>query len=330
MAIKNPVILTSRIRFARNLQGYNFSTMIKGTASEREINAKVSNLFSRVGGYNFYKMSDLSEDDRNSLYERYFISKNLLSAPNGAVAINRDKSISIMVNEEDHVREQCILQGFDLDGAYNKICYVDDMLARNLRFSQTNKFYYTTCPSNLGTGMRASVMMFLPALTYTGRIHFIMKQAVSQGITIRGAFGEGSVAEGFWYQVSNSRTIGNAQTILQQVNTFIQSVNEQEIDERLSLYSEYKTQFEDTCFRAYGILRHAKMLSYAECMENIAKVKLACSLDFMQLKNSEALDDLLVAVRPSTLKLLTGNQDDLQSRALYVNQALNTKIKIVD
>jgi protein arginine kinase len=317
------IAVSTRIRLARNFDNYFFPSVIRGTDAERKIVAIVSDLFNRFGGYKTIKMSDLSCDEKSSLIERYLISQNLAASQLGAVILSSDKCVSVMVNEEDHLRLQCIISGFDFDEARRRILPVDNLLNRNFRFAKDGNFYYTACPSNLGSGMRASVMTFLPALSYTGAIDYIMDKAKKTGITFRGAFGEGSSAEGYWYQVSNSRTMQKPEEIIDNVSKFVVSVVSDENDERYHLYGENKNEIEDECLRAYGILGHCRLLSYDECVNLIAKVKLGNSLGFLPLKNPRALDDLLVSCRPATLKIFQKDAgNELVLRANYVSDAL--------
>ena len=316
------VAVSTRIRLARNFDGYFFPSMISKSNQEREIGAFTSDLFLKIGGYEVISMKNLSIDEKNSLIERYLISKNLANNPYGLVCVSKNNEISVMVNEEDHIREQCILSGFDLKGALEKIMPLDNLLNRNFRFAKENDFYYTACPSNLGTGMRASVMLFLPALVYTDKIAKIMEDAKSEGITFRGAFGEGSLAEGFWYQVSNSRTLGSVSNLIEKVSNFVLSVCDEENDERYRLLSDFEHEIKDECMRAYGILTNCHLLSYKECINLIAKVKFANSVGVLELKNPSALDDLIVTVRPATLKFISDNEEnEYIARANYVKSA---------
>lgn len=320
--IDTSVIVSSRIRLARNIEGYLFPVLLKNTKEEKFLVSMVTSLFSRLGEYDVLNMNNLSQTKVDSLIERYLISPVLAKNLQGAVCISGDKSLSIMVMEEDHLREQCFVNGLDLVGAYKKIMGLDQFLARNVRFCKKGNVYLTACPSNLGSGMRASVMMFLPALCYTGEIDYVFELAQTKNITIRGAFGEGSQAEGFWFQVSNGITLLAPQDILQLVNDFSLTVVNLEKRARDELFETHKDEFIDKCLRAYGILQNSYLLSYEECCQLIARVKLGNSLGFLPLKNPNALDDLLVTVRPNTLKLVKGDQrDEYLVRAEYVKEA---------
>ena len=288
------------VSMLKDLKTKNANLHLIGLMSDKNIHSDINHL---------YKIIDISKD-----FAKPEIPAGLFTGDNG--------KISIMVNEEDHIREQCILSGFDLKGAVEKIMPLDNLLNRNFRFAKENDFYYTACPSNLGTGMRASVMLFLPALVYTDKIAKIMEDAKSEGITFRGAFGEGSLAEGFWYQVSNSRTLGSVSNLIEKVSNFVLSVCDEENDERYRLLSDFEHEIKDECMRAYGILTNCHLLSYKECINLIAKVKFASSVGVLELKNPSALDDLIVTVRPATLKFISDNEEnEYIARANYVKSA---------
>ncbi|MGN0819210.1 MAG: hypothetical protein ACI4M6_02290 [Christensenellaceae bacterium] len=317
------IAVSSRIRLARNIENYKYSAVIRGTAKEKEILEYVRQFFNNYGGFRFVAIHGLSQLEKQYLVESYRISKNLALNENGAVAISDDESVFIMVNEEDHIREQCILRGLDLIGAYSKLEKVDKCLNANLHFSKDGNFYYTSCPTNLGTGMRASVMMFLPALTDTRKLDDIIYVARENGITFRGAFGEGSAAEGYWYQVSNSYTLDRCEDVMQKVEGFVLDLCDRENDMRYRIYNNSKLAFEDKCMRSLGILKYAKQLDSEECLKHLANVKLANALGVIPLKNSGILDDLAATVKSATLKYLSKGSDSVEVlRADYVNKAM--------
>lgn len=313
-------IVSSRIRLARNFDGYAFPPQIRDASQLNNIVNFVSSLLKKCD-FEIIKMNEIDDVLRQSLYERYYISSLIVKNDQSAVAINSKKNLSVLINEEDHIREQCIVTGLDLFGAFKIASSLDNMLANNFRFAKLGNSFLTACPSNIGTGMRASVMMFLPALSYSNKIEDIIYDANRNNITLRGAFGEGSNAEGYWYQVSNRRTLGDANEIMETVNNFVLAISDMENDERYSLYGRYKNKFEDRCFRAYGILKSCRLLSYEESVELISEVKLGNALGFIDLKNSVLLDDLSVTLRPNTLRVLIGDNEDY-TRAEYVRNAL--------
>lgn len=319
------IIVSSRIRLARNLQDFDFPAIIRGTEQEKQIVASCSAVLNKLG-FTTFKMSALDDVEKRSFTERYVISKNLASSPYGAVALSKDGLLPVMINEEDHLREQCMYKGLDLDGAYLRIGQLDKILNSNLRFAVKSGFYYTACPTNLGTGMRASVMAFLPALTKSGKLSDLAMLAYERGITIRGAFGEGSKSEGYYYQISNSVTIGDAKSIIDNVKSFVRIVSEEELKERKYEFLQNPLKVKDESLRAFGLLTHAAILPYEEFGELIARVKIGISLGILSCDNSFAIDDLAIGARPNTLFLSDGIASDTidEKRATFVKNALST------
>lgn len=324
--INADVVISTRIRFARNLQDYDFPSIINGKGDELSVIRACSSVLAHFKGFKTYLMRDLSESEKLSLTERYIISKNLCNSPNGAVSISQDELLSVMINEEDHVREQCMVKGLDFESALSRISVLDKVLASNLRFAVKNGFYYTACPTNLGTGMRASLMMFLPSLTKEGRILDLQRLGYKEGITIRGALGEGSLAEGYYYQISNSVTIGDVKKIVEKVKNFALMVCDEENDLRQKEYLENPVKIKDECLRSLGILTHCAILPYNEFCELISEVKLGIALGVIGCDNPSAIDDLSVSARPYTLSLNAkglGDSED-EMRATFVKNALKT------
>ena len=229
------------------------------------------------------------------------------------------------MNEEDHVREQCIVKGNDLDTAYERLCAIDRILCGNIRFAKKGSAYLTACPTNLGTGMRASVMVYLPALASTGAARDMAAAAIRQGLTVRGAFGEGTGCEGDLYQISNGVTLNvTPEKIIEKVKRFSAKVISYERESRYDAYSKKPREFEDVCFRALGVLRSCVLLEYGEFLDLIGKVKLGVFLGFISAKNKELFDDLLVTARSCNLSLLMGGDaPENEKRAKFVKQALD-------
>ena len=314
------IAVSSRIRLARNVRGYAFPCVIRGTKKQEEITNIFASVLKRTGEFDFRKVYELSPLEKRSLVERYLISNKLADENFGAVAVSKDGLISVMINEEDHVREQIIYRGLDLEKAYARIANLDGIMRANVDFAVSGNTYYTACPSNLGTGMRASVMLFLPAHTGYGKIGQLSEQARDLGLIVRGAFGEGSVGEGYFYQVSNEVTYDITESeIIRLVKRFVKDVIDDEIYLRQTMLSEDKLGFADKCLRAKGILENAVLLSYEELTELIANIKLGISVGIINCENPYYIDDLLVAARSATLSLNVGGAyDEAAARAKFV------------
>lgn len=295
-------VITSRVRLARNLDGYPF--FIKNQKSAKEIIKSVNRALVKCDTFNLYYMSNLSEIKMEALKERYLISNNLIKNKEcGAVLINPDESVSVMINEEDVIREQCFVRGLNLFSAYDKLSVIDEELEKNLDIAYSKKFgYLTACPTNLGTGLRASVMMFLPALTEGGKISALVREVEELGLTVRGVYGEGSRAEGFTYQISNEVTLGaTEEEILDEVTKTVVRICTAEREEAERIYGGKELDTMDRARKSFGVLTNAVLLSYQEFLEHISRVKIGAMLGVINVSDIEKIDDLIVSVRPHSL-----------------------------
>ncbi|MBE7087342.1 MAG: ATP--guanido phosphotransferase [Clostridiales bacterium] len=324
-------IIMSRIRLARNLNGYPF--VIKSVPLAKDIIKKVNRAVVKCDTFNLFYMSNFSDLKLEAMKERHLISQNLIDNKLcGAALINADESISIMINEEDVIREQCFMRGLRVSEAYKKLSQIDDELVKNLDIAYTEKWgYLTACPTNLGTGLRASVMMFLPALTESGKIDDLALEAKRLGLTIRGVYGEGSRAEGYVYQISNEVTLGVTESeILAQVEEAVERICVAERAEMKKLFARNKLKVMDRSRRSFGILTNALMLTYDEFLRHLAQVKIGIMLDVINIKDIEKLDDLMVSVRPANLcdgygKTLSEIDRDLVRAEIVGKQLLKLK-----
>lgn len=322
-------IIKSRVRLARNLEGYPFK--IKNPDTAREIVKKVNRALVKCGTFNLFFTSNLTDIKLEAMKERHLISSELIENRDcGAALITPDETISVMVCEEDVIREQCFMKGLRLDEAYDKLNRIDDELSKNLDIAYSEKFgYLTACTTNLGTGLRASVMMFLPALTVSGKIGELVKTVERLGLTVRGLYGEGSSAEGYVYQISNEITLGVSEyDVIKEVRSAAERIcqAEREISERVfGGKNELKTM--DKARKAYGVLTNAVMLSYGEFLNLIAEVKLGAMLGMVNIADIAKIDDLIISVRPANLceeygKRLSATDRDL-FRAEVVGKTLS-------
>ncbi len=320
-------IIMSRIRLARNLSGYPFK--IEDPNLAKDVVKKVYRALVKADTFNLFFVSNLSEMKLEAMKERHLISNNLMeNALCGAALINQDESVSVMVNEEDHIREQCFMRGLSLNEAYNRIDKIDDALSNNLALAfDTDLGYLTACPTNLGTGLRASVMMFLPALSTSGKINALIDEVASLGLTVRGLYGEGSAAEGYMYQISNEVTLGVfEQDIISTVEQTVVEICAAERDEmeRVFVKNELKTM--DRTRKSYGVLTNAVMLDYNEFLSHIANVKLGAMLGMININNLAAIDDLIIRTRPANLCEQYGKRLSAINRDLFRAEIVGKKL----
>ena len=304
--IKTTVIST-RIRLARNFAAYPFPRRMDDAQAE-DIVYLVGEGLKQFDEFTKYEIDGLSRQQATLLKERYLISPALLKSKKGAAFVSDDKAISVMVNEEDHLREQYIYKGFDLYKAYERISGIDDGLAELYDFAFDDKLgYITACPSNLGTGMRASVMMFLPGLTQNGGLKAVLPTLKENGLTVRGTFGEGSTTEGCIYQISNERTLGvSEKDILDAVIDTTKMLCKQEGKAREEMLKKSGAELKDKCLRSFGTLTNCAILSEEELYSKLLEVRLGIALGFLQAADSEEFENFFNDMRPTAFRISNG------------------------
>ena len=313
-------VVSSRIRLARNLADFPFPNRIESVRQAKEIIRIVSNAASRLGEFKLYYMDEITDSVAMSLRDDHLISEELASNKKyGAALIDEgdfeesDRSFgktSVMINEEDHLREQYIVKGLNLNTAFLKLSEMDDSLSKMMRFAYDAKLgYLTACPTNLGTGLRASVMLFLPGLTRMNKMNKLIREISRLGHTVRGVYGEGSAAEGYMYQISNEVTLGVTEDyILSEVQKAVLEIVNLEAQARRALVSEDYIGVKDCCRRAYGILTNCEKISFSEFLKLVSDVRLGAALGFVALDDAYKIDDLIASVRPANIALLSDEE----------------------
>ena len=314
-------VISTRVRLARNLEGYPFPSHLKSEKQAKEIIRLVSSGFSRLDEFKLYYMDAVDDENAVCLMENHLISPMLIKNKRfSAALINTQENVSIMINEEDHLREQCIVKGFDLPLAYDTMNGIDNRICKSMKFAFDEQFgFLTACPTNLGTGLRASVMLFLPALTVNGVMPRVIRSISRLGLTVRGVYGEGSDAEGYMYQISNEVTLGvTEEEILTQVKEAVLKICELEEAERRNLIQGSSAlEIQDECLRAYGILTNCAKISTREFVSLTAKVKLGACLGYINIDDVSAIDDLVIKLTPSNITAAAGKQLTALERDVY-------------
>ncbi len=331
------IVTSTRIRLARNFAAYPFPQKLTKKLA-KEVVYLVEQTLSELDNFQKNDIATLSEEESILLQEQHLISPALIARKGiSAAFISPDKSISVMVNEEDHLRQQCIHKGFDLYKAYETISGIDEGLGNTLAFAYDKKLgYLTACPSNLGTGMRASVMMFLPGLAWSKELETFIPQLKAGGLTVRGVFGEGTAAEGYNYQVSNERTLGTSEEeILGQMVRMTMTLCDLEIRARERMLKQKRIPLKDACLRAYGTLTNCAQLTQKELMAGIVKVKLGLALGFFRARDMQDFNDFLADMRPASFRLENRLQGASESdcnliRADIVHKVLPELVSRVD
>lgn len=298
------VVISTRVRLARNLSGVPFPC---GLSAERksEVSQKVKAAFKEGGtgdGFDFLEMGNMEVRDALSMVERHLISPEFSRCSQGsALLLKKDESVSIMVNEEDHLRIQVMRPGLDLDEAYRIADEIDTALDRELRFAFDDRLgYLTQCPTNLGTGMRASIMLHLPALHERGAIQQMANTVSKLGLTIRGLYGEGSKPEGAIYQLSNQVTLGiSEQSAIENLKGIAAQIIREERAGREQLRKN--PRFEDMVWRSLGLLRTARLLSHDEFMTLISNLRVGVALGIVEGIGLDTLSGLISDAQPATI-----------------------------
>lgn len=329
MNSSDTIIISTRLRLARNIAGLPFPHKLNEMSS-RKIVDNVEQTLLPVDNFRRYDMKGISPLDGTILQEKHLISPDLLEdCPFGAVLISGDENVSVMVNEEDHIREQVILPGLSLDQAYDRVNRIDDVLGKNLEFAFDNRFgYLTSCTTNLGTGMRASVMMFLPALTMQNMIDSCINDVGRLNMTVRGVYGEGSKAEGYLYQVSNQRSLGMKESdIIDSVKGAINHIVEAELRAR-ELLKRDEPELKDKIARAWGIATNAYKLSTEEAMQYLALVRLGCYYGYIDITGATEFQKLITDCQPASMQRSGGSNMSVRERdelrARHVAQTLKS------
>ncbi len=313
------VVVSTRVRLARNFADYPFPNRLTDVGQAREIVRLLAAELNHTDTFDVYYMSSVSAEKAAFLKERHLISQDLINNRRiSAALVSRDESISVMINEEDHVREQYFLNEFNLKKVYERISGIDDIISESIPFAYDEALgYLTACPTNLGTGLRASVMLFLPGLTRRSVMRKLMPYLTRLGLTVRGAFGEGSGTEGELYQVSNEITLGRSEDeILKVVEDAVRLIAEFELRERQRLMEEDEVAFRDRVCRAYGILTNCVRIDAHEFMLHMADVKLGVASGILNGTMQE-LNDLIVAMRPANINRLNGAPLGERERDVY-------------
>ncbi|MDE5990609.1 MAG: ATP--guanido phosphotransferase [Clostridia bacterium] len=321
------MVISSRVRLARNINGLPFPSMLRGNEPKlKDFYTKTREVCDSRFANKFYGVSRLSQLQLSSLIENHLISPALCENAFGAAIISDDKTISIMLNEEDHLREQCILGGYRLDEAYRTAESVDVALRNKLDIAFKLPYgHLTSCPTNLGAGMRASVMMFLPAMAINHTIDIEIRKMHARGITLRGVYGEGSTADGFMYQISNQSAVGmSEEEILQKVKNEVGRLCELEEQAQRSIKG---INIEDQIWRAYGLLRYAKKLCQKEFADNIALVKLGVIYGMFDI-DIDMLNRLINDTQKNTLSLNARRELNASERDVLRAKMINEKLKL--
>ncbi|CAM4217229.1 protein arginine kinase [Lederbergia lenta] len=327
------IILSSRIRLARNLRNYKFPTLFSNDDA-REIIGNIQGYLQQGVFKEYGPMELLLVDDLKSLQKRVLVEKHLISPrlteheSHGAVILSDNEDISIMINEEDHIRIQCLYPGLQIKEALEKANAIDDMLEAKVDFAFDEDLgYLTSCPTNVGTGLRASVMLHLPALILTRQMNRIIPAINQLGLVVRGIYGEGSEALGNIFQISNQITLGKSEAdIVGDLTSVVQQIIAQERSAREALVKTSNIQLEDKVFRSLGILANSRIIETKEATECLSDVRLGIDTGFIKHLSKNILNELMILTQPGFLQQYAGGplrpaERDIK-RAAFIRERL--------
>lgn len=315
------IVLSSRVRLARNIAGLTYPTVADSDTRRQVVDALRQAVEKSVllKSGELITSGEITELDRNFLIERHLISPEFMKEKDHhALYVGEDEALAIMVNEEDHLRIQAITSGLEIARTYELADQADVELAGTLAFDFDRDFgFLTACPTNVGTGMRASVLIHLPGLVLTRGIDAVINRITKVGLAVRGFYGEGSDVLGNLFQISNQTTLGRSeQDILDSLEKVTRQIIEYELSARETLVRDAKEQIEDKIWRAYGILKYARVLSSAEVMNLLSAVRLGLGLGFIRDVSLGTINEILLLSQPSHLqkyhqKELSSNERDI-------------------
>ncbi|MBS4197830.1 protein arginine kinase [Lederbergia citri] len=331
------IILSSRIRLARNFRNYKFPTLFSNEEAREIINQLKeihSDLFDSYGVMEFLEVEDLKTLQKRVLVEKHLISPRLAeNASHGAVILSENEDISIMVNEEDHIRIQCLFPGLQINEALKRANEIDDLLEEKIDYAfDENLGYLTSCPTNVGTGLRASVMVHLPALILTRQMNRIIPAINQLGLVVRGMYGEGSEALGNIFQISNQITLGKSEEdIVGDLTSVVQQIIAQERSAREALVKTSNIQLEDRVFRSYGILANSRVIETKEAAECLSDVRLGIDTGYIKHLSRNILNELMILTQPGFLQQYAGGplrpaERDIK-RAAFIRERLKLEEK---
>ena len=328
---ESDVVVSTRVRLARNLAGHRFVSRAD-LDERRELVEKLRAAAAPAlpaPDTEYYDLDLAPALDRQLLVERHLISREHADAegPRGAL-IAEGETISLMINEEDHLRMQALRAGFEVAAAWERVNRLDDAIEAQAPYAFDSQYgYLTACPTNVGTGLRVSVMLHLPALSMTRELQRVFAAAAKIDFIVRGLYGEGTQGHGDFYQLSNQKTLGRSEEeILSNLDVVIPQIIRYERKVRAALFNEHRMQVEDRIGRAVGILANARMVSSEEALHLLSQLRLGINLGLVKDLEIAAISRLFIITRPAHLQKLEGRELDAQARdrarAVYLRKHL--------
>lgn len=332
---ESDIVVGSRVRLARNLEGIPFPQVAseeqQSTVLETVEKAVKAGKGDGVGHLEFIRLGAISPLERQLLVERHLVSPQHAQNPrNRAVVLRGDEAVSVMVNEEDHLRIQTLFPGLQLMEAWSLCNRVDDFFEAGIDYAVSERRgYLTACPTNVGTGMRVSCMFHLPGLAMTDQVQTVMGAVAKFGLAVRGLYGEGTEVLGNLYQLSNQITLGHSeQEVIKHLENVAAQVIVQERNARGHILETARLQVEDRVWRSYGLLANARLLTSHEAMQMLSDVRLGIDAGLIKGLPSRILQELLVMIRPAHLQKIMGRELGAPERDLHRATLVRERIRI--
>jgi protein arginine kinase len=328
---ESSVVLSTRIRLARNVSGFKFPNSASDADREKllEYFDSAINKSEFLNRGQFYRTKGINRTDSSFLVERHLISPTMLDKLDGAgVFIAPSEKVSIMINEEDHLRIQAITTGLEMDRTMELAAQFDNEVGRLLEYDYDSDFgFLTACPTNVGTGLRASVLIHLPGLVLTREIDTVIQKVTKMGLAVRGFYGEGTDVLGNLFQISNQTTLGQSETdILEAIERVTRIIIGDEATARSRLSDEAYDHICDKIWRAYGILKFARVLSSEEVMNLLSAVRLGLAMNIIKSLSIETINDILLLSQPAHLIKYYGKEIDSDQRDIVRAEMVREKL----
>lgn len=327
---QDDVVLSTRVRLARNIKGIPFPNRMSSEDAEKVI-SMVSEALSKLNyKFKLIRLDGITDIERQRLMEEHFISPQMLKNPeHKAVFLSEDESVAIMINEEDHIRMQCIYAGLEDSKSYDLVSKIDDFLGETLQYAFHKKYgHLTACPTNVGTGMRMSFMLHLPALCMARMADNLFAAVGKLGVTVRGMYGEGTKSSGYIFQISNQTTLGKSESELSQnLTDVVNQIITKERELRRRIAKDKGVALEDNIMRSYGIIRYARKISTDELTGLLSNVRFGVSLGIIDDIDVNKLNEIMVITRPAHI-METGTEDGFArdvKRAEVIKAVLSAK-----
>lgn len=305
-ALDDDVVISTRVRVARNIEKYRFPSYMTVTESDTLTNDILIGMKEALDdNYRFIRVRDISPREQMVYIEDHLISPNMVQRKDkSSFLVRNDEKATIMINEEDHIRIQTLFPGFNLTDAWQLCSEIDDKIGEKLEYAFDDRWgYLTACPTNVGTGLRASVMLHLPCITITKTINSLIEGLREIGLTVRGLYGEGSEALGYLYQISNQVTLGESEEeIIGKLNKVVYQIIQRERKTREYLKEKSSLEFENRVYRSYGILSYARIMTSKEAMEHLSNIRLGWEMGILNNEKIRDIFNLMIGVQPANIQ----------------------------